>query len=72
MELITLSLAVIGAFYKLTKIESRINENIIDVKAAINLHQKEHELIDYQIHEIKNKVNECHLILKDNNFRKKD
>lgn len=68
IEFLMLILSLLVAFYKITKIESGIKAKIAALEGYIKLHEKEHELIAYKMHEAK-KISDNHQsILKRNNL----
>ena len=68
MEFIVAMITIIGGFYKLTKIEHSIRELIKTTDNKLNVHLEESkgkwQLIDYQISDVKIKLNEIRSLIK--------
>jgi len=71
LEFIGIIIAVISGFYKLTRIEHDIRQLIKTVENNLNVHLEESkgrwQLTDYQVSDIKVKINEVLATLKTNN-----
>ncbi len=68
LELAMLVISIFGAFYKLTKIEQKINENVLDARKDLDLMVQEYKgdlrLINYQLSEIKKTISDITSTLK--------
>jgi hypothetical protein len=59
--------AILGAFYKLIRIESDIKASIAALQSYLELHKKEHDLLEYKMNEVRDMIEDHHRILKNNN-----
>ena len=60
--------AILGAFYKLIRIESDIKASIAALRSYLDLHKKEHDLLEYRLDEQRRAISDHQSILKRNNL----
>ncbi|MBK1987281.1 hypothetical protein A0J48_006985 [Sphaerospermopsis aphanizomenoides BCCUSP55] len=63
--------AVLTIFYRAAKFEAQIHALIKGLEHELTLHKNQHELLDYQLAEIKSKLDDHHELLKNNNCLKR-